>query len=57
MLYVTDKDARPCVMPRMQEEAAEKIDAGCRQRQQARRDRLGDRSDQTRVSRRCGVSL
>ena len=25
ILYVTDRDARPCVMPGMQEEAAEKI--------------------------------
>jgi len=27
ILYITDLDADPCVMPGMQEEAAEKIDA------------------------------
>lgn len=30
MLYITDMDAHPCVMPGVQEEAAEKIDAGLR---------------------------
>jgi len=30
MLYITDMDARAHVMPGMQEEAAEKIDAGLR---------------------------
>jgi len=30
MLYISNMDAHPCVMPGMQEEAAEKIDAGLR---------------------------
>ena len=28
MLYITDMDAHPCVMRGMQEDAAEKVDAG-----------------------------